>query len=133
MILQNAKSLRSPDSPRFQMLLASGGHWSSKSRVDVLNDTVVAAGKMKRILGRKHRRIIEGSIITWYLKMIKLFTCEEDNNRGSAYAKKCLKRLVAHRPVPNSTLLRLALIGYFPILYKFLANKPQSNRYRRVE
>jgi hypothetical protein len=133
MILQNAKSLRSPDSPRFQMLLASGGHWSSKSRVDVLNDTIVAAEKMKRILSRKHRRIIEGSIITWYLEMVKLFTCEEDYNRGSAYAKKCLKRLVAHRPVPNSTLLGLVLIGYFPILYRFLANKPQSNRYRRVE
>ena len=103
----------------------SGGHWSPKSRIDVLNDTIVAAEKMKRVLSRKHRRIIEGSIITWYLEMIKLFTCEEDYNRGSAYAKKCLKRLVAHRPVPNSTLLRLVLIGYFPILYKFLPDKLQ--------
>lgn len=106
----------------------SGGMWSSKDRVDIVNRTIRAAEKIKLLLNRKHRRITEGSIISWYLEIIQLYCQRKDLKEARVYAKKCLKRLLCHRPVPNRDFIRLLLIGYFPILYGLLAFKCLSNK-----
>jgi len=108
----------------------SRSRWSAKSRVDVLNDTINAAERIKLDLSSKYRKITDGSIIRWYLEIIELLSHGKDSQGASVYAKKCLRRLIAHKPVPNSALIRLILIGYFPVFYRFLACKLPPNRYR---
>ena len=108
----------------------SRSRWSAKSRVDVLNDTINAAERIKLDLSSKYRKITDGSIIRWYLEIIELLSHGKDSQGASVYAKKCLRRLMAHKPAPNSALIRLILIGYFPVFYRFLACKLPPNRYR---
>ena len=108
----------------------SRSRWSAKSRVDVLNDTINAAERIKLDLSSKYRKITDASIIRWYLEIIELLSHGKDSQGASVYAKKCLRRLIAHKPVPNSALIRLILIGYFPVFYRFLACKLLPNRYR---
>ncbi len=108
----------------------SRSRWSAKSRVDVLNDTINAAERIKLDLSSKYRKITDASIIRWYLEIIELLSHGKDSQGASVYAKKCLRRLMAHKPAPNSALIRLILIGYFPVFYRFLACKLLPNRYR---
>jgi hypothetical protein len=108
----------------------SRSRWSAKSRMDVLNDTINAAERIKLDLSSKYRKITDGSIIRWYLEIIELLSHGKDSQGASVYAKKCLRRLIAHKPAPNSALIRLILIGYFPVFYRFLACKLLPNRYR---
>jgi glycosyltransferase involved in cell wall biosynthesis len=108
----------------------SRSRWSAKSRVDVLNDTINAAERIKLDLSSKYRKITDGSIIRWYLEIIELLSHGKDSQGASVYAKKCLRRLIAHKPAPNSALIRLILICYFPVFYRFLACKLLPNRYR---
>jgi glycosyltransferase involved in cell wall biosynthesis len=108
----------------------SRSRWSAKSRLDVLNDTINAAERIKLDLSSKYRKITDGSIIRWYLEIIELLSHGKDFQGASVHAKKCLRRLIAHKPVPNSALIRLVLVGYFPVFYRFLACKLLPNRYR---
>ena len=96
----------------------------------MLNDTINAAERIKLDLSSKYRKITDASIIRWYLEIIELLSHGKDSQGASVYAKKCLRRLMAHKPAPNSALIRLILIGYFPVFYRFLACKLLPNRYR---
>ena len=99
----------------------SGGRWSSKSKVDVLNDMIDTAEKIKESMTSELRRIIECNIIRWYLRIIEILSFEKDFKKGSSYARKCLFRLKFHKDIPKKYLMKLILRGDFPWIYNLLA------------
>ena len=89
----------------------SGGTWSSRSRVEVLDALIHTAELIKESLSFENRKIINNTIYRWYMEAIEILRHDKELRRASSYAKKCLMRFGLNKKIP---VFKLVLIGYFP-------------------
>jgi len=96
------------------------GACSSISRTELLNNTINAAEIIKHCLNQKHRKIIINSITRWHLEIVEVLVNGNDFKRASLYARKCLPKFRFHGMTHWKLVIKLVLIGYFPMLFKYL-------------
>jgi len=89
----------------------SGGTWSSRSRVEVLDTLIPTAELIKESLSFENRKIINNTIYQWYMEAMEILRHDKELRRASSYAKKCLMRFGLNKKIP---VFKLVLIGYFP-------------------
>jgi len=89
----------------------SGGIWSSRSRVKVLDASIRTAELIKESLSFENRKIINNTIYQWYMEAMEILRHDKEPRRASSYAKKCLMRFGLNKKIP---MFKLVLIGYFP-------------------
>jgi glycosyltransferase involved in cell wall biosynthesis len=97
-----------------------GGTCSSISRTELLNNTISAAEIIKHCLNQKHKKIIINSITHWHLEIVEVHINGNDFKGASIYAKKCLPKFKVHGMIHWKLVIKLILIGYFPMLFKYL-------------